>query len=226
MTDPQAVAVRVSDRAGPLFGVPRFAGYLAQCAGDQLDALDLYQWNVEVSAAMWETIGHVEVVLRNRMAGRLEARHRRLGRSGSWLDDHGRDLDDRARDDIGSARRRIYRKRKPISDGQLIAELGFGFWRFLLARRYTATLWPDLASGFPHAPDRRRGSVEAPVVRLHEFRNRLAHQERIWNLPIRSVHRDALAVARFMDRDLACWVRQQSRVNRMLTNCPQRRPYP
>ena len=42
----------------------------------------------------------------------------------------------------------------PLRDGQTISALGFGFWRFLLGRRYQTGLWPDLAAGFPHAPTR------------------------------------------------------------------------
>jgi hypothetical protein len=40
-------------------------------------------------------------------------------------------------------------------------------------------LWPDLASGFPYAPDRELGTVEGPLARLHVFRNRLAHHQRV-----------------------------------------------
>lgn len=119
MTNPHGVTGTVADRAGHLFGLPRFAGYVNHCGGNHRDALDLYQWNVEASGAMWETIGHVEVALRNR----------------------------------------------------------------------------------------------------------LAHQERIWNLRIRAVHRDALIVARFIDQDLSLWVRHRSRVQRLLSQCPQPRPH-
>ena len=40
-------------------------------------------------------------------------------------------------------------------------------------------LWPDLASGFPHTPDRQLGTIEDPLARLHVFRNRLAHHQRV-----------------------------------------------
>lgn len=78
-------------------------------------------------------------------------------------------------------------QRKPTSDGQVISELSFGFRRFLLARRYQGQLWPDLATGFPHTPSRRRQLVEDPVVRLHEFRNRLAHHQRVVSEPEREI---------------------------------------
>jgi hypothetical protein len=40
-------------------------------------------------------------------------------------------------------------------------------------------LWPDLASGFPHTPDRQLETVEGPLARLHAFRNRLAPPARL-----------------------------------------------
>lgn len=59
-------------------------------------------------------------------------------------------------DDIVKARRRVRAKTKAPTDGQIISKLGFGFWRFLVARRYQTERWPDLASGFRYAPNRAR----------------------------------------------------------------------
>lgn len=44
-------------------------GYLDVCGGDVADALALYRWNTQISGAYWETLGHVEIVLRNVLAG-------------------------------------------------------------------------------------------------------------------------------------------------------------
>ncbi|MFK4087380.1 hypothetical protein ACI2LF_24950 [Kribbella sp. NPDC020789] len=208
------------------FGIPRFEGYVRHCGGDTTAALEFYQWNLEASAAFWESLGHLEVVLRNRIAERLAIRRERLGRSGSWLDTSSTsELDSRARADIGKARQRLHQQRKPTNDGRVIAELSFGFWRFLFARRYTA-LWPDIAGAFPNAPQRRRELIEAPVVRLHEFRNRIAHHERIWNQPLSALHTDTLTLLNYVDADLARWVAERSRVPELLAACPVPRPHP
>jgi hypothetical protein len=106
---------------------------------------------------------HLEVALRNTLAERLAARHRRLGRAGSWLDDPEEELSSRARLDIAGARDRVRQKGKRASDGQTISELSFGFWRFLVTKKLTG-LWPDLASGFSHAPDRQLGTVEGRIA--------------------------------------------------------------
>lgn len=188
-----------------LFGAPRVRGYLDACGGDVADALALYRWNTQISGAYWETLGHVEIVLRNVLAERMAARHAAAGRAGAWLDDPAGELDERARRDITAARQRVRSKGKSASDGQTLAELSFGFWRFLLAKRYTA-LWPALAGGFPHAPNRSRTTIERPVTRLHEFRNRLAHHERIWSQPIEDRYADITELLSYIDPDLAGWV--------------------
>lgn len=177
-----------------------------------MTAVELYRWNGELSGAMWETLGHVEVLLRNALADRMAARQQRLGRSMSWLEDPTVGLDRRGRDDVAKAQRRVRAKRKPTSDGQVISELSFGFWRFLLARRYQGQLWPDLATGFPHAPSRRRQVVKDPVVRLHEFRNRLAHHQRVWSEPVAARLEDCLLLTGFIDPAVRDWIAATSPV--------------
>lgn len=173
-----------------------------------------------MTGALWEAMGYLEVALRNTLASRLARRHRRLGRPGNWLDDPAGELDVQARDDIGAARRRVQRNRKPLTFDQVISELGFGFWRYLLARRYATTLWPDLAGGFPHSPDRNRATIDAPVRKLHLLRNRLAHHQRIWTEPLTSQWAHIATILGYINTDYATWATGSSRVPRLLTGCP------
>lgn len=205
---------------------PRLAGYLLECQGDRTAALALYQWNTEASAAFWESLAHLEVAFRNTLADRLAHRHGSRRRAGSWLDDPSGELDAEARKEIQRARTRVSKKGKPASDGQTVAELSFGFWRYLLARRYTTTLWPDLASGFPHAPNRALQTLEDPVSRLHVFRNRIAHHERIWTEPLSDRYSNLRDVLGYIDPMMAQWVVQRSRIPAVLAACPIGRPHP
>ncbi len=148
-----------------LFSAERLSTYIDHCGGDFAEAVEMYRWNSAITAAFWEPVGHLEVALRNTLDDRLATRHRRLERSGFWLNDPAQELGSRARLDIASARDRVRQKGKRASDGQTISELSFGFWRFLITKKLTA-LWPDLASGFPDAPDRQLGTIE---VRLLAF---------------------------------------------------------
>ncbi|WP_146017615.1 MULTISPECIES: hypothetical protein [Micromonospora] len=168
----------------------------------------------------------MEVVLRNVLAEQLAARHAAMGRAGTWLDDPAGELDQRARADIREARRRVVAKGKQPADGQTISELSFGFWRFMLARRYNTVLWPSLAGGFPYAPDRARTTIDAPVTRLHLFRNRLAHHERIWTEPLTARYEDILGLLHHVEPRIVEWVRQECRVPLLLNSCPIARPHP
>ncbi|WP_129664692.1 Abi family protein [Phytoactinopolyspora endophytica] len=202
----------------------RLHGYLASCQGEAIDAIALYEWNSQISGAMWESLGHVEVALRNSVADQLELRHGRLSRDGSWLDDPAQELEAKRRNDIARARERIWRNNKEPSDGQTISELPFGFWRFLLAKRYATTLWPDLADGFPYAPGRSRTTIEQPVQQLHRLRNGIAHRQRIWTEPLNDRWDDICELLGYIDPALRRWVIFNSRVPSVMSTWPTVNP--
>lgn len=212
-----------------LFSRERMSTYVASCDGHFDLAVGLYRWNAAVTAAFWDPIGHLEVALRNALATQFAARHCRLGRGATWLDDLEDELGQRARDDVAAARARVRRKGKRASDGQTISELSFGFWRFLIAKRLTG-LWPDLAMAFPNAPDRKRETVEEPIARLHDFRNRLAHHQRVWSRSPRERYNDLLTVAGYIDAGLPAWIERTSLVPGLLggasPSTPQTQPPP
>ena len=156
---------------------PRLAPYSAACSGDFDRAVALYRWNASVSAALWEVVGHGEIILRNAIHDALTERHRLSGAPGTWFDDPRHELERRALDDIAAARRRVGRTTSDPLPGKIVAELSFGFWRYLLARRYSATLWPAVRHSFPHLPRGGRNDLERAVIHLHLLRNRIAHHE-------------------------------------------------
>jgi len=92
--------------------------------------------------------------------------------------------------------------------------------RSRIARRHTV-LWPDLAGAFPGAPDRRRETVEDPVARLHELRNRIAHHQPIWNRDLPARDADVLLVAGFLEADLPAWIARDCRVRALLRARPR-----
>jgi hypothetical protein len=207
-------------RLEELFSSERLSTYLAHREGDFEAAVRLYRWNAAITAAFWEPIGHLEVALRNTLAGQLGERQLRLGRAGSWLDDPGRELSERARDDIAAARGRVRQKGKRASEGQTISELSFGFWRFLITKKLTG-LWPDLAGGFSYAPDRQRETIEKPLARLHDFRNRLAHHQPVWNRQPEDRYGDLLTLAGCIDPALPDWIEVTSIVGQVLGSDPR-----
>jgi hypothetical protein len=147
--------------------------------GDGLTAaMDLYLWNIDLSAAFYAIVQGVEVVLRNALSEQMEELHRSRGYDGSWFDDPFGLLDARRRADIDEARVHLRRDGHPATQDRLITQMSFGFWRYLLATHNEHTLWvPALHKAFPHAPTRHRRYVSGRVERLHYLRNRIAHHE-------------------------------------------------
>ena len=214
------------------FGQPRLRQYLMSCAGDQQRAMELYRWNTATSAIFWESFTYFEVAFRNAVDRRMCDRHLQLGRSQHWIFDDVCELGRDARGagkhnqpyvDLEEAKRRVRRNKKSLDAGQIISEVSFGFWHQLVSRKQMF-LWPDLASAFPHAPDRRQETVHDPVSRLREFRNRIGHHHRIWSEDIPGRYEDLLGVASFLDPDLRTFIDRHSRVPTMLAHRPLTSP--
>jgi hypothetical protein len=73
-----------------------------------------------------------------------------------------------------------------VHAGKVVAELNFGFWRYLLTARYEASLWtPALRHAFPAGL--ARITVYDLVENINTFRNRVAHHEPIHT---RNLHDD------------------------------------
>lgn len=197
----------------------RFAPYLDATGGSCTAATRLYEWNLAASGALYEALGIVEVVVRNALDTQLVTSHGSL--PGCWYDDPLHRLSGHARDDIDTARRRVRRLRYHETPGRIVAELNFGFWKFLLTKRYEATLWtPYLRHAFPNLLPRRRATVYESLDVLHTIRNRIAHHEPIHR---RDLVADALTIDQvldWIDRDVGAWAATFSRLSSVIALRP------
>jgi hypothetical protein len=192
----------------------RLAPYLLATNNDLDAALALYQWNTTVAAAFWADLGHLEVILRN-------ALHERLTEwsTPNWYVGNRHLFTDRMRSLVDEARLRARRAGYVETPGRVVAELNFGFWRYLLAARYERSLWrPCLYRAFPG--NGRRRDVHDAVAALHQLRNRIAHHEPIYNRPLGRYHDTALAVAGWICPDTRQWIQRQSPVPATLARRP------
>jgi hypothetical protein len=200
----------------------RFTPYEQAVNGDLAAAFTLYEWNMSVSAALFETLGPVEVVLRNAIHDRLLAWHARRGLPDQWYDHAG--LDAQGQRDVARAKDRATRGgRDPEIPGKVIAELTLGFWRYLLARRYQATLWPAIVTAFSSHHDGSklsRVAVHDDVQRLQVLRNRIAHHEPVYRRDLQQDFAGMLALASWISPDVVTWVRGLSRVLTILGERP------
>lgn len=183
------------------------------------DALRLYRWNAAVSGALFEDLGVLEVVLRNALDEQLAAWHAARHGGGSWRDDPDGVLSPERHEDIDAAIARV--RRTPVTHGRVLAELNFGFWRYLLAGRYEHALWtPVLRLAFPALVPARRSDVGDRVDRLNRLRNRIAHHEPVHAHPMADRHDDMLSVVGAISPPVRDWLERTSRVPSLLAQRP------
>lgn len=208
---------------------PRFAVYLAATGADRDRALALYEWNAQLSAALMHDLAHVEVGLRNAYDVALSARwpgppHWALTGDTVFAPVYrtrGRrrvDVNEKPRD---SLRHAIANAGGPTAPpGKIVAELMFGFWRYLSSAAHEKTLWvPALHRAFPPGTD-RAAHVDGPVGRLHALRNRVAHHEPLLTTGVTGRLADMLGLAARLDAQLGQYLQGTSTVANLLATQP------
>ncbi|MFH5822241.1 hypothetical protein [Georgenia sp. AZ-5] len=195
----------------------RLGPYMDRCGHDITAALGLYRWNSTVSAAFSICLGHVEVLLRN-------AAHRELSRlvpsTERWYVTLASTLDTKAREDIAKAQERATRGGRPETPGKVVAELNFGFWRYLLTPKYHPTLWvPGLRRCMPHANAKLK-EISTTVGRVYALRNRIAHHEPIHHQHLARLHDDARKIAGWIAPVPATWIERYCLVDRIIAQKP------
>ncbi|HEX3391958.1 MAG TPA: hypothetical protein VHS55_05305 [Solirubrobacteraceae bacterium] len=192
----------------------RFAPYLAEARGDHETAVAFYVWNAQISAALFETLHHVEVLLRNAIDGQFAPLNTSAAPSTTWLEDPAI-LNEASRRRVRETIERIVRDDKTPTRGRVVAGLSFAFWRALFDKKYNQLWVLHLHRAFP-AGTGDRAEVAMLMSNLVPFRNRLAHHETIIRRPITSHHAEMLMLAELIDPDARAWIEQISRVERIL----------
>ncbi len=198
----------------------RFAPYLAEAEGDHEYAVALYVWNAHVSAAVFETVHHVEVLLRNTIDAQFAPVIAATQPSATWLEDHAI-LNVNSRKRVRETIERIGKEGKAPTRGRVVAGLSFGFWRALFDRKYHQLWINHLHRAFPHGSGDRT-EVAGLMSKLVPFRNRLAHHETIIRRPISNHYEEMLRLAGLIDPGAQAWIEDVSRVSEGLSARPQR----
>lgn len=196
----------------------RFDRYLRQYEGNLAMASRLYAWNVELSAAFWGPISILEIAVRNAVHERMK-----LGRQEDWW--LVVELCDSELEQLARAHESV--KRKGIMDptpDDIVADLNFGFWVAIvgegIARHptlsYETSFWqPRLKHAFPNNPTMKRKGLHDALQRVRALRNRIAHHEAIYNIPVQQTRELILEVIGFIDSDAATWVGEVDRITQV-----------
>lgn len=205
----------VRDEMIRLLSVPRLSTYSEACGGDITRAVDLYQWNLDASAALFTSIHYFEVALRNTIDVRLT---KDFGADQPWFDNPSTQLSKGALSKVARARHSVASAGHGVSHGRVVAELTLGFWWTLLADDYNRSLWqPSLHQAFPSA---RRTRLHSEIDRIRRLRNRIAHHEPLITHDIAAEYNVVLRTAEQIDLRLAWWIDATSRVGAVLDRRP------
>ncbi|OLT11853.1 hypothetical protein BJF77_18815 [Kocuria sp. CNJ-770] len=193
---------------------------LSKYAAAPEDTVALYMWNAELTGAFFELIGHVEVLLRNVVHAQL-APH---STHGAWYDDPYYRFNTRSQREIATAKGRAGRGGRQVTSGRVVAELTFGFWRYLLTSHHQSTVWPRVQAGFQGVPrhERSRQELETVVARVHDLRNRVAHHEPIFHTNVAQHFADLTFIAGYVDAQAPQWLWETSRVHALMVSRPGR----
>lgn len=221
---------------------PRFGVYLTAAGRDRAKAVALYEWNASISAAFLHDLAHLEVGLRNAYDTAL--RSSIPAGQPHWVFDDTRYFPvtwRRAKNGTRYDANKINREQiaraiaeasapgpaaapragapTPPPPGKVVAELMFGFWRFLPTTAQHHPLWiPHLHKAF--APGTSRPAVDRPIGRLHKLRNRVAHHEPLLAQDLTGRYRDTLDLAGLISPDLRNYIAAASSCPALIAGRP------
>lgn len=183
----------------------RLAKYLVAQGNDLNSAIALYERNMRLSEAMYSSLQCLEVCLRNTVDQQMVAVYGQ-----DWLTNHtAAPLTDFSRRLVREALEEV-EPRDPR--GKLVAELKFAFWVGLHGPGYDNTIWRGaLTRGFRARGGKKRSDVHGRLNAIRRLRNRIAHHEPIYHLPMIERHTEVLEAIGWMCRDTEAWATHTSR---------------
>lgn len=197
-----------SDQVHSLLSPHRMEPYLQRSEGDPDRALELYEWSGRMSSAAFETVAHVEVMLRNVIDRALEHHYDEAAAAIPWFLRRPPSNDETTAA-VEAVRDRL-RQRHRDTRHQIVAGLTFGFWSGMLGPRYEELWRSAIRHAFPNSSGARK-QVAVAVEAIRKFRNRLAHHDSMLNVDIPFEMRRVFEVAEFIDTDAAAWLRKVDR---------------
>lgn len=161
--------------------------YLLACGGDTRKAMTLYRKNLQLTQELFTVISCFEVALRNAIDAVVLPSLgndwlRNAAASGGVFDTQKCRI---TRENINDAINKLHN----YSHYKLVAELGFGFWRFMFAQNQFNATGRILLHVFPSKPTSTPAIqynniyIFNQLAQLNDIRNRMAHHEPICFLP-------------------------------------------
>ncbi|NEI67414.1 hypothetical protein [Rhizobium leguminosarum] len=193
----------------------RLGPYYALVGGDKELGIKLYAWNSALSQAFYIPLQGLEVALRNALGGQLLAAYGPL-----WFDlNPGPALHYPLPDQLLKARTEVGKK-GVANHGRIVAELNWGFWTGILAKRYEPLWRSHFRKAFNATGPLTRDQIFQPLDDLRRLRNRIAHHEPIINRNIAADYASILNLISYASPTTAQWIDDQSEIAAVIAAKP------
>lgn len=202
---------------------PRFATYLRHCNNDKALALQLYQWNLELSSAFIIPLHLLEISIRNAVVEGLESVHTH---NWAWNQGFIRSLPNPSRGYSPQRNLREVARTHPTA-GKVVADLKFVFWEKMFTARHDARLWNHhINNAFPHAPNsmtisQLRAQLYDDIFIIRKLRNRIAHHEPIFSRDLQEDYNKIYELISWRDTDTANWMCEIQSVTGLILEKPE-----
>lgn len=199
-------------------------GYAAGSSPTSVQAVELYNWNAAVSAALMHPLHIAEVVVRNGIA---EALTDAYGPDWPWSNSFEQSLPDPT--STYSAQKDLIRTRGPYTaskhTSKVIPELRFVFWQNMFTKRHDGRVWEKhLASTFPGLPTdtvkKNRALLHTELESIRKLRNRIAHHEPIIARNLNGDFQKIIDVISFRCTRMGTWAVANTNAYRLINSRP------
>lgn len=172
----------------------RLSRYTQAAGHFGVEPLELYLWNIDLSKELYLCMNFLEVALRNKLAAFLDWKY---GPDWAYSETLLRQLKS-GKDQLNNAKQRQQKERGeyPAPTDAIVADLSFGFWVGLVTRKHKVPfVWRssgNLTRIFPNEPSLQLQDASRMLEELRVLRNRIAHHEPIFHMPLASRWKDAV----------------------------------
>lgn len=185
------------------------------------DALELYAWNAQISAAMLAPLHICEVSIRNAVAEAIQCQY---GDLWPWSTGFERSLPNSGR--YNSKQDLFNARNNQRTIGKVIPELKFVFWQKMFTGRFDQRLWHNhLDQVLPNLDvtlvlGSKRQKVFTELEQVRKLRNRIAHHEPIFNRNLQEDFDVITKLIRARCNHTADWMLQHQQVTVLLNVRP------
>lgn len=190
----------------------RFAEYLDAASGDPGKASRLYEWNARASSALFELIGHFEVLLRNAIVHEVQraGTNPMLPPGSPWLTGSKQ---------IDEVVDRLKGRKKNPTAGRVYSGLSFGFWKMMFSTAQEELWRHSLKHVFRHARADRH-VLAGYLDSVNQLRNRVAHHGSLMEHDITVEVQKLFRLASWIDPKAEQWLRSIDRATAIAATRP------